>query len=172
MTRTRVIGLGQALAGDDGAGLAVVEHLRRRVRPHAADLVQLADASQVIDLLCDVDVAWIVDAVDLGDRVGEVIELELAELCARASCSASSHGLDVAQAIRLAQQLYPERIAKRIRILALAIDAGLLKRTLPVDGAARLSAAVARAAEVAAQQIFDTMPNEAAPDEVISHARE
>lgn len=172
MTRTRVIGLGQAFAGDDGVGLAVVEHLRSRVPAHAAELLQLADASQLIEPLCDVDVVWIVDAVDLGDRVGEVVELELGELCARASCSASSHGLDVAQAIQLGQELYPQRIASRIRILAIAIDAGVLKRTLPATGAARLSPAVARAAEAAAQQIFSSLPHAAPRDEVIAHARE
>lgn len=178
MSRTRVIGLGQALAGDDSVGLAVIEELRERGPFAEVELVCLTDVSALLEQLCDVDTAWVVDAVDLRERVGEVVELGLSELDARASCSASSHGLDAAQAIALCRELFPTRIAKRVRVLGIGIDVSLLALRAPASGngaaanSRSLSPRVARGAEHARELILDTLVsvNPQPQSEIQSHA--
>jgi hydrogenase maturation protease len=148
-TQHRVVGLGQHLAGDDAAGLLVVEQLRRRfssaqLTSDRVEIVTAQDASQLLELLCNVEVVWLVDAVAAADRVGDVLTLSLEELDARASCSASSHGLDVAQAIELCRTLYPASIARDIRIVAIAVDPRALSTLLSPRVARGISEAVAR----------------------------
>jgi hydrogenase maturation protease len=157
LPRGRVIGLGQTFAGDDAAGLLVIEHLRGWNAIAPVDLLTLAEASQLIEQLCDVEFVWIVDAVNAPDSVGCVLELSIAQLDARASCSASSHGLDVAQAIALCRELYPERIAPEIHVLGIGIDIGRLERTAPRLHAATLSPEVARATMEAAEHIAQAL---------------
>jgi hypothetical protein len=72
--RARVIGLGQALAGDDGVGLAVLERLGAAGVPDGVELVSARDESALLALLETPAPVVLLDAV-LGGRPGEVVEL-------------------------------------------------------------------------------------------------
>ena len=120
MTRARVIALGQTAAGDDGAGLAVLEALRREGLPPAVELVHAADDSALVTLLATPAPVVLVDAV-LGGTPGEVIELGPEQLDARDVRPVSTHGLGVAQAIALARTLAPDTVSPAIRIVGITI---------------------------------------------------
>jgi hydrogenase maturation protease len=113
-----VIGLGQRAAGDDAAGLAVIDELQRRGTRGAlfmeaalsAGTVQLFKARDTSVLLEPIPQAqrWIiVDAVLVDrDEVGQVRLLSAADLDRSARCSVSSHGISVAQALELRRALH------------------------------------------------------------------
>jgi hydrogenase maturation protease len=144
VVRTRVIGLGQRVAGDDGVGLAVLELLRARPLPDGVEVVAAADASALVDLLSGADAVIVVDAV-LAARPGDVLDLDLAALASRAALPVSTHGLDVPQAIALAHVLHDE-IAPSIRVLGVAV-------ARPDHLHEGLSPAVRRGAEHAAERV-------------------
>lgn len=122
----RVIALGQAAAGDDGAALHLMNALEARLTPSErkrVELVTATDASQLVDLLRTPHPVWILDAVVGADAPGQVLTLSLAELAATPACSVSSHGLDVRQAVELCHTLYPEQRSPELRIVAISIEA-------------------------------------------------
>ncbi|XXT21311.1 hydrogenase maturation protease [Sorangium sp. So ce429] len=116
----RVIGLGQRAAGDDAAGLAVLEALRRRGPPSGAELVEARDASALVSLLQTPAEVVIVDAV-LASPPGEVLDLSPSDLAAGAPVPVSTHGLGVGQAIELARLAAPDRLSPDIRIVGVSI---------------------------------------------------
>jgi len=66
-----VIGIGNPLMRDDGAGLSVIDLLSREPKN-----VAIVDAGtggmMLLHILPDLDVAVIVDAVDFGGKPGEI----------------------------------------------------------------------------------------------------
>ncbi len=117
----RVIALGQTSAGDDGVGVAVLEELRRRRHCADVELRQVSDATSLIPLLDTRGPVLLVDAV-LGVGAGEVIELDVDQLSQRGVNTVSSHGVGVAEALRLAHVLAPESLSPSIRIIGVGIE--------------------------------------------------
>jgi hydrogenase maturation protease len=144
--RARVIGLGQAAAGDDGAGLAVLEWLRERGVPDGVELVRASEDSALVDLLTTPVPVVVVDAV-LGDPAGEVFELTPEEVASRDLHPVSTHGMGVARAVELARVLAPESVSPSIQIVAVTI-------VPPRRYAQRLSPAVAAAVPRAAARVL------------------
>ncbi len=118
MTRVRVIGLGQAAAGDDGVGLEVLRALRQQTLPRGLELHAISDPSALVPWLEDGAPLILVDAAR-KDPPGQVLELSPEELAACAS-PLSSHGLAVADAIELARALAGGHLPP-LRIVAITI---------------------------------------------------
>lgn len=117
---TRIIGLGQRAAGDDAAGLAVLEALRRRGLPSDAEVVEARDTTALVSLLQTPSTVVVVDAV-LASPPGEVLDLSPSDLAAGAPVPVSTHGLGVGQAIELARITAPDRLSPDIRIVGVSI---------------------------------------------------
>jgi hydrogenase maturation protease len=118
-TRARVIALGQAAAGDDGVGFAILEEIRRRGVPAGVELTSAPDPTALLALLETTDTVVLVDAV-LGAIPGRVLQLEVEELSEQGE-PLSSHGIGVSQLIGLARLLSPDRISPSICIVAVTI---------------------------------------------------
>jgi hydrogenase maturation protease len=119
--RGRVIGLGQAAAGDDQVGLAVIEHLRLLGAPGRLELLLAPEPSALLALLETPGPVVLVDAV-LATPAGEVLVLEPDELERRGLSTMSTHGLGVAQAVALARLLSPSGVSPSIRIVGVSIS--------------------------------------------------
>jgi hydrogenase maturation protease len=105
-----VIGIGQSLRGDDAAGLAAVHQwqekfpetaTRPEVRVEASELPGLA----LIEMLNDVDVAILIDAVQSGAAPGTIHRIGEKDLSAFSSDAKSAHGWGVAETLTLSRQL-------------------------------------------------------------------
>jgi hydrogenase maturation protease len=118
---TRVIGIGQAAAGDDGVGIAVLRQLGARALPPGVAIFEIAEATGLIPLLETRDTVILVDAVLGEGPPGEVIELEADALDDFSAKPLSTHGVDVAQAIALARTLFPDSAAPQVRIVGVRI---------------------------------------------------
>ena len=97
------IGVGNRDRADDGIGPMVVEALGRRT-DHVVTLIREGDLT-VLPLLWEAeDDVVIVDAVHAAGPVGKLTEVSLEEVVS--SIGASTHGLNVADAVHLAQTLH------------------------------------------------------------------
>jgi len=112
--RTLVIGIGNDLASDDGAGLHVVglleaSHgtgLREGVRLLKLGLIDV----DIIEILRGAREAWIVDACLLGHPPGTILEFSLDALPPHYKSPVSSHGLSLADIIRMGNVLFPDEM--------------------------------------------------------------
>ena len=144
--RARVIALGQAAAGDDGVGLAVLEALRTHGVPAGVELVRAPEDVALVSLLETRAPVVIVDAV-LGSPAGEVLELLPADLARRGARAVSTHGIGVPEAVALARALAPAAVSPSIRVVAVTIER-------PARYEQRLSPAVAAALPRAVERVL------------------
>jgi len=142
--RARIIGVGNPMAGDDGVGIEVVRAIARIGAGDEIDLCEFADPSRLIELLVDgADPIIIVDA--LLDSHSPARVMRISQSSSKDARILSTHGLGILEAIELARATYPDRIARQIEIVAVAVSGA--NRT----GAA-LSPEVAAAVPQAAQE--------------------
>lgn len=146
MTRVRVIALGQAAAGDDGVGLAVLDALRERGVPADVECLRAPEDVALVSLLETRAPVVLVDAV-LDAPAGRVLVLSPADLAAHGR-AVSTHGIGVAEALELARTLAPDAISPSVRVVAVTIER-------PVRYEPRLSAAVAAAVPHAVERVLD-----------------
>jgi len=122
-----VIGIGQTLRGDDGAGIQAVRRWQAAYATTAShpqlrvELEELPGLS-LIDRLSGADAAILVDAVRSGAPPGGLYRLELSDLDAFRPESDSAHGWGVAETLYLGRMLYPENLPGVIVLIG--IEAG------------------------------------------------
>lgn len=161
--RTLIAALGNPLMGDDGAGPAVLEELRRR---GAAARARLHDAGAAgVDLLLELDgveTLVLLDAVCSGDPPGTVRVLEGDGIRRYAEeRGLGSHQPSLAGTLRLAEQLglLPRRIAVvGIAARQFGLGAGL---------SSEVAAAVPAAADAAARLLGWNAEGPGAPDTLV-----
>ncbi len=123
-----VVGIGQSMRGDDGAGLEAVR-LWQETYPRTAGQVQVV-LSEVpglglIDLLDGMEAAILVDAVHGEAAAGTLHRISPDKLESFTSGAASAHGWGVAETLHLGRMLYPE--LGNYRITLIGIEAGTLE---------------------------------------------
>ena len=111
-----MIGLGNALRGDDAAGLAVARAVHERA-PALPVLELEREPSELIDAWAGADPALVVDAV-AGSEPGRIHRLDAARgLVASLRTPSSSHGLGLAEVIELARGL--DRLPRRLLVFGI-----------------------------------------------------
>jgi hydrogenase maturation protease len=118
-----VIGLGQAAAGDDAVGFAVLDHIRQMGPPAGTELAEAKEATALIELLQTVRRVVLVDAIVGHPRVGDVLELPEEALAAGrpGPRPLSTHGVAVGQAIELARVVASGAVSRDISLVGVAI---------------------------------------------------
>ncbi len=122
-----IIGIGQRLRGDDGAGLAAVrfwDKVYRRSMPHPNIRVEIVENAGIglLNLLEGSDVALIVDAVQSGAKPGTLYRLCENDLAAFWDGTDNAHGWGVAETLVLGRKLNGETLPQRVIIIG--IEAG------------------------------------------------
>lgn len=145
-----VIGLGNALRGDDAAGPATVEQLRPRLNG-TVRLLTLNDPLQLPDCWEGADLAIVCDAVCSGATPGTLhrFEAHAAPLPASVRPALSSHGIGLAEVVELARRL--GRLPRRLVIFG--IEGHCFEPGTPLSP--EVAAAVPRAAEAILQELRD-----------------
>jgi len=139
----RVVGLGNAMRGDDAVGLIVARHLRELLP--AADVIERSgEPAGLLEALGEgAEAVVLVDAVLSGGLPGEVHRLDASDVALPIAASASTHGLGLAETIELGRAL--GRLPARLLVY------GIEGRSLELG--APLSPEVASAAVVVAAEI-------------------
>ena len=144
-----VVGLGNPLAADDGAGVAVVEELARRGLPaHARVEILGSDSLRLPTLWRGEPRVWLVDALVTGAAPGSVHRLEHESVMALHQRHASAHALSLPENLRWIALSEPRMTAVRYTLW------GIEPLSL---GCGRLSDEVAFAVGPAAAQILTAL---------------
>jgi len=120
-----VIGIGQSLRGDDGAGPEAVrrwkaKHTETAGRPEVrAELFELPGLG-LLDLLEGADAAVIVDAVQSRAAPGTLLRLDPHDLASFSLDAGSAHGWGVAETLQLGLTLSPSLADCRITLIGIA----------------------------------------------------
>jgi len=115
-TRILVVGFGNPLMGDDGAGPAVVEELRRIGLPAGVRAVPGECDSLVLPSIWGgEEEVWLVDALACGSEPGTIRRLAHEEVLALPQRHATVHHLSLPESIRWIQLAHPEMAAVRFR---------------------------------------------------------
>jgi hydrogenase maturation protease len=104
--RVVVIGVGNALRGDDAAGLAVAEEIRASAPEGVAVRVCEEEPSRLIDAFGDAEVAFLVDAVSAGAPPGTVHRFDASDAPVPSlELRSSTHALGIGETLELARAL-------------------------------------------------------------------
>jgi hydrogenase maturation protease len=108
-----VVGVGNAVRGDDAAGLAVAERVRRRA-PRGVDVVECEqEPTRLLDAWGGADLALVVDASLSGAEPGTVRRFDaIAEHVPARTFRSSTHAFGIGDAVELGRALgrLPERV--------------------------------------------------------------
>jgi hydrogenase maturation protease len=131
VTRTLVIGLGNPLMGDDGAGVTALERLRRSwVLP---DEVELVDGGtwgmNLLPIIESAERLILLDAIRTGAAPGTLTVLERAELPRYFSLKLSPHQIDLREVLALAEL----RGALPLDLVALGIEPARVEMGVPLS---------------------------------------
>lgn len=103
-----VVGVGNPVRGDDGAGIELVRRLQDRTRRREIEVRELnGDATQLLDAWCDRDAVVIVDSARSGAAAGTIRRFDASSMSLPAElCQVSTtHALGLAETIELARAL-------------------------------------------------------------------
>jgi hydrogenase maturation protease len=123
-----VLGIGQSLRGDDGAGLEAVRLWQQTHADTAGRVkVEISELPGVglLEYLQDMEAAILVDAVDGNSPPGTVHRITPEEVDAFRPGFGSAHGWGVAETLELGRSLYPD--LARCRITLIGIEAGCME---------------------------------------------
>ncbi len=149
-----VIGVGNAMRGDDGAGLAVARALAARVGPGVRVMEASGEGAALMDAWCGAETVILVDAARSGAPPGTIHRFDaVREPMPARFFHYSTHAFSVAEAVELARVLG----ALPPRLLVFGIEG----RTF--EAGAALSPEAARAAEEAAEEIARLLAGEHPP---------
>lgn len=122
---TRIVGIGEPMAGDDGVGIEVIAALRQRAAPGDAELHALRDPSELAALMNGAERLLVIDAVLDADHAGAVEITKAADWlelgASKPRQSLSSHGVDTLTALELGRILAPAE-DREIALLTIAIE--------------------------------------------------
>lgn len=106
MSRTVVIGVGNAYRRDDGVGLVVVDVLRGRVGPQVELISSEQEPSRLIDAWAGADLAIVVDAAASGGAAGTIHRFDAGtEPVPAGVFRSSTHAFGVGDAVEIARAL-------------------------------------------------------------------
>lgn len=112
MSRIAIIGIGNPLMSDDGAGVAVLDILRDSV-PAGVEIIELGSGGlTLLHRMEGFDSVVLADAVDFGGEPGEVRVFSPDDVNSVKTVGYSLHDVDILKVIELARKMghCPERI--------------------------------------------------------------
>ncbi|KYK27951.1 MAG: hypothetical protein AYK23_01940 [Candidatus Proteinoplasmatales archaeon SG8-5] len=117
MSRIAVIGIGNPLMSDDGAGVAVLDILRGIHMPEV-DIIELGSGGlTLLHRMEGFDSVVLADAVDFGGEPGEVRIFSPDDVNSVKTVGYSLHDVDILKVIELARQI--DQCPQRIMIAAI-----------------------------------------------------
>jgi hydrogenase maturation protease len=164
LAKTVILGIGQSLRGDDGAGLAAVRRWQalypvRASYPNLSVVLLELPGLALLDYLAGAQQALLVDAVHSGIPPGSVKLVNEADLVEFGPGSESAHGWGVAETLALGRRLQPEKMPARSYILG--IEAGEVN--LGDQLSSQVDAALDHAAALIAAWLDESLPDHFLP---------
>jgi hydrogenase maturation protease len=118
--RTLVIGLGNLLRTDDGAGIHIINKINE-THPEIETVDAAMGSIEIIEAMRGYDRAMIVDAIETGAEPGTIFRVNLAGGEAPPVIT-HSHGTDLLTTLQFGYKLYPDEMPKEIIMLAIEAE--------------------------------------------------
>jgi hydrogenase maturation protease len=148
-----VVCVGNDLAGDDGAGIAVYHQLVLEPLPGQVQVLLLGlGGMALLDHLHGQQLLIVVDAVQLNGHPGTVHVLDWDELSTVGRQAVSLHGIGFAETLSVARELYPESVPQRAVLIGIE---GHRFNELGVPLSGEVETAVRKATEEVLRQILE-----------------
>jgi hydrogenase maturation protease len=145
--KTIVLGIGNPILRDDGAGIHVAHQLKHYITDQKVTVDEAyTGGMNLLDMMIGYDKAILIDTVNIADaKNGEVKRLTLQN--SSATChSCNPHDVSLQEALRLAEKLGEKNIPKEIIVI------GIVVKEIPIQFGEQLSkniqAAVPKAVEM------------------------
>jgi hydrogenase maturation protease len=136
-----ILGIGQTMRQDDGAGVEAVRRWQVMFAEHAADqdlhvmLIELPGL-KLLDTLQEATHVLIVDAVQSGAKPGYLHQLRENDLAEFGQGSNTAHGWGIAETLALGRQLEPAKMPEQVDLLGIEIKSIKLGEGLSTEVAA------------------------------------
>ena len=151
MKRVAVIGIGNVLMSDDGAGVKVLELLQGKL-PEGVTTIELATGGMtLLHKLEGLDTAIICDAADFGGTPGEVRVFSPDEIESVKTIGYSLHDIDIMKVLEMAKEL--GHLPGSVFIVAIQPVNLSFSEELSPEVAASLPELASRILEITAQNI-------------------
>jgi hydrogenase maturation protease len=155
-----ILGLGNALVGDDGAGPAVVERLQELgLPPGVRSEDGGADALRLPSLWHGEREVWLVDAVKSASAPGTICRMRHDEVLSVPQRHASAHSLSLAESLRWVVLAYPDMAAVRFRFWGIEVERLALVEALSPRVAAAAREVAVEMHDAARQAACDSCDN-------------
>jgi hydrogenase maturation protease len=120
--KTIVLGVGNPILKDDGAGIHVVRQLKKYVNDPNVTLDEaMTGGMNLLDMIIGYEKAILIDTVKMkGAKTGEVRRFSLRDFLS--VHSSNPHDVDLLEAIKLAEKLGENRIPKEIVIVGISVN--------------------------------------------------
>jgi len=120
--KTIVLGVGNPILKDDGAGIHVVRQLKEYVNDPDVTLDEaMTGGMNLLDMILGYEKAIIVDTIKLKNaKTGEIKRLPIHDFSS--DHSSNPHDVGLLEAIKLAKTLGEDRIPKEIVIIGISVN--------------------------------------------------
>ena len=118
--KTIVIGVGNLVRRDDGAGVHVVNRLKARA-PWIESTDVALGSLEILEAMKGYERVIIVDAVKSGAQPGEIMKVDVKATKNHPSIY-SSHGIDVITTLKLGEKIFSEEMPKEQIIIGIEAD--------------------------------------------------
>jgi hydrogenase maturation protease len=121
-----VIGIGQSLRGDDAAGLEAVRVWQTKYSSSTDDSFVVVHLTEnpglgLLNLLCGVDTAILVDAVQSGVNPGTLHRINESAIDSFTNGSDSAHGFGVGETLVLGRSVDPHSLPEEIVVIGIEV---------------------------------------------------
>ncbi len=143
-----IIGLGNSLRSDDGAGLKAAEILSRRVPENVTVVMGVSDGTSLMEIWSNYETAIIVDSVVSGEKPGSIFRYDgLGEKIPEDYFRGySTHAFSIVETIELARAL--EELPDKLVIYGI--------ESVNFEPGDKLSLEVSRAVDNVTDEIYET----------------
>jgi len=120
--KTVVLGVGNPILKDDGAGIHVIRQLKKYVKDPDVTLDEaMTGGMNLLDMILGYEKAILIDTVKMkGAKTGEVRRFSLRDF--PSVHSSNPHDVDLLEAIKLAEKLGETSIPKEIVIVGISVN--------------------------------------------------
>jgi hydrogenase maturation protease len=120
--KTIVLGVGNPILKDDGAGIHVVRQLKKYVNdPNVTMDEAMTGGMNLLDMIIGYEKAILIDTVKMKDaKTGEIRRFSLRDF--PSVHSSNPHDVDLLEALKLAEKLGEKRIPKEIVIVGISVN--------------------------------------------------
>jgi hydrogenase maturation protease len=118
--KTIVVGVGNLVRRDDGAGIHVVNRLKHRA-PWIDSIDVAMGSVEILEAIKGYDRAIIVDAIQSGAEPGEILHIDTAAADNPPSLY-SSHGVDIFTTLELGKRIFKDEMPKEQIIIGIEAE--------------------------------------------------